>query len=71
MRRIAFIGCLILLAPSVAQACAVCFGQDTESHQIQAVMWGMFILLGMVLSLFAGIAAFIWNIKNRTRLAEN
>ena len=54
------------LIPSIVWACAVCYG-SSDSNQIQAVMWGMWVLLGIVMSVFLGIAAFFWNMRMRTQ----
>ena len=64
-RHILFLG--ILFIPTYAHPCSVCFGKDTGDSQIQGVMWGMFILLGIVFSVFVGMAAFVWNVYKRSK----
>ena len=60
------ISLVLSFIPSTVWACAVCYG-SSDSNQIQALMWGMWVLLGIVLSVFVGIAAFFWNMRNRTQ----
>ena len=61
----------LLLAPSVAQACAVCYG-DPNSELTKAMGPGILFLLlciGMVLSAFAGLFGY-WALRMK-RLNED
>jgi hypothetical protein len=48
----------LCLQPSAAVACAACFGQS-DSRLASGMNWGIFTLLGVVVFVLAGFAAFL------------
>ena len=69
MRRFLFTMAL-LAAPRVALACPVCFGQS-DSPLANATNMGILALLGVVVCVLAGFAAFIVHLNRRAHLAED
>jgi hypothetical protein len=66
MRRSLFTA-IILAAPRAALACPVCFGQ-TDSPLASATNMGIFAMLGVVVTVLSGFAAFIVHLNRRARL---
>ena len=64
--RTAFLALVLLVAPRVALACPVCFGQnDTPmGNAVKAGVIMMLVLVGLVLT---GFAAFIVQLSRRAR----
>jgi hypothetical protein len=48
---------LAVSAPLPLLACATCFGQS-DSEMAQGMNWGIFTLLGVIVTVLAGIASF-------------
>ncbi len=57
----------LLLAPRVALACPVCFGQS-DSPMAQGVNMGIYFMLGTIGVVLLGFAAFIVYLVRRARL---
>lgn len=57
----------MLMAPEVAQACATCFG-DPESPMSKGVVAGVYVLIGIVGFVLAGVACtgVFWMHRGRT-----
>ena len=56
---------LVLLGPTPALACSVCFGGDSE--MAQGMTNGILVLLGFVAVVQGGFVALFLNIRRRTR----
>ncbi|MEW6306379.1 MAG: hypothetical protein AB1705_23180 [Verrucomicrobiota bacterium] len=59
LRKLTFLIALWTLAtlPGTAEACSVCYGKS-DSAMAQGLNWGIFVLLGVVSTVLAGIASF-------------
>jgi hypothetical protein len=56
----------ILLAPSTASACAVCFGGlDSSGGTARGLWWGIVLLLGTTMSLVAAIGWAAWTVEKQ------
>jgi hypothetical protein len=66
MRKILFTA-LLLLAPRVALACPVCFGQN-DSPMASATNMGIIVMLGVVGVVLGGFASFIIYLNRRAKL---
>jgi len=66
MRRVILTAAL-LAVPRAALACPVCFGQN-DSPMSNAMNVGITVMLGVVVAVLAGFAAFIINLIRRERL---
>jgi hypothetical protein len=60
---------LLVLAPKVALACPVCFGQN-DSPLARAMNLGILAMLVVVAGVLTGFASFIVYLMRRARLAE-
>ena len=60
---------LVMLAPSVALACPICFGGDPDSQLAQSVNWAVFLLLGVTAGVLSGFVGFIFHLIKRSRQA--
>ena len=49
-----------------AFSCAVCFGQ-VDTPMTRALNWGIVFMLGVLMLIFTGFFAFIYQINQRTR----
>jgi len=58
---------LMLAVPRAALACPVCFGQS-DSPMAQGVNMGVYFLLGVVVAVLAGFAAFFVYLARRARV---
>jgi len=58
---------LMLAVPRLALACPVCFGQS-DSPLAQGVNMGVYFLLGVVVAVLAGFAAFFVYLARRARM---
>src|SRR5215472_15673331 len=58
---------LACLAPRSAHACAACFGQDS-GPLAQGMNWGIFSLLGVIVSVLLGVAGFFVFLARRASL---
>lgn len=56
---------LLLAQPRLVLACAACYGQDS-GPMAQGMNWGIFSLLGIIISVLVGIAGFFIYLANRT-----
>ena len=65
--RKALLLAFMLVAPRVALACPVCFGQS-DAPMAQGVNMGIFFLLGVVGVVLAGFAAFFVYLARRARM---
>ena len=59
---------VLVLAPRVALACPVCFGQS-DSPLASAINLGVIVMLGVIVTVLAGFASFIFHLNRRARLA--
>lgn len=66
MRRVLFTA-VLLAAPRAAWACPVCFGQS-DSPLASATNLGILAMLGVVVPVLSGFAAFIVHLNRRARL---
>jgi hypothetical protein len=58
---------LVLAVPRAALACPVCFGQS-DAPMAQGVNMGVYFLLGVVVAVLAGFAAFFVYLARRARM---
>jgi hypothetical protein len=68
MRR-ALLTTLIALAPRMAFACPVCFGQN-DSPLALGINYGILVMIGFIGSVLAGFAAFFIYLARRAHLAD-
>jgi hypothetical protein len=66
-RLVALLTALMLAVPRAVLACPVCFGQS-DSPMAQGVNMGVFFLLGVVVAVLAGFAAFFIYLARRARM---
>jgi hypothetical protein len=64
---VALLAAMMLAVPRAALACPVCFGQS-DSPMAQGVNMGVFFLLGVVVVVLAGFAAFFVYLARRARM---
>jgi len=57
----------MVLAPRVALACPVCFGQS-DAPMAVAMNLGIFAMLGVVVAVLSSFAAFFVHLRRRARL---
>jgi hypothetical protein len=57
------------LRPDTLLACAACYGQS-DSPLAQGLNWGIFALLGVVLTVLTGVVAFFVHVARRTGAPE-
>ena len=70
-RTIIFIAlALAAWAPSPLFACAACYGRS-DSPLASGMNWGIFTLLGIVVSVLTGIAVFFVHIVRKEAAADN
>jgi hypothetical protein len=67
MMRNTLLTLLMLSVPRVALACPTCFGQN-DSVMGNAVRLGVILMLGVVVAVLGGFAAFIVHLNRRARL---
>ena len=60
---------LACLGPSTAWACAACYGQS-DSPLAQGMTWAVFSLLGIVVFVLGGIAAFFIFLARRSAVQQ-
>jgi hypothetical protein len=58
----------VVAVPRALWACPVCFGQN-DSPLASAMNMGILVMLGVVVAVLSGFAAFIVNLNRRARLA--
>lgn len=63
------LGLAFILAPEVLWACATCFGK-TDSALAAGLNWGILSLLAVVLTVLAGITAFMVRVARREALTD-
>ena len=56
---------LIVFLPQ-AFSCGVCFGQ-VDTPMTRALNWGIIFMLGVLILVFSGVFAFVWNVRSRQR----
>jgi len=61
---------LFILQPSTLLACAACYGQS-DSAMAKGMNWGIFTLLGVVVSVLGGIAGFFVFLARRSANASD
>ena len=61
---------LLLLAPRVALACPVCFGQN-DSPMASATNMGIIVMLGVIGLVLGGFGSFIIYLNRRAKLAAS
>ena len=61
----------LLLAPRAAEACESCYGANTDSPLVDAAKVGMFLLLGITLSVQGGFVAFFLHLRRRARRIQD
>ena len=66
MRRVAVIVLLLVLAPAVANACPVCFG-DPNSAMQKGANNGIWVLLGVIAFVQLGFVALFFSFWRRAR----
>lgn len=66
--RYAILTAAVLLIPRAALACPVCFGQS-DSPMASAMNLGIFALLGVIVAVLGGFAAFMLHLGRREQLA--
>ncbi len=64
VRTISALLLAFFLQPSTARACAACYGQS-DSPMAQGMNWGIFSLLGIIILVLGGIAAFFVHLARR------
>ena len=67
MRKLLFTA-LLLVAPRLALACPVCFGQN-DSPMATATNMGIIVMLAVVVAVLSGFASFIIYLNRRAKLA--
>ena len=72
MRRLALLAVLVaaVLAAAPASACEQCFGATAKSPLVDAAKVGMFLLLGVTLTVQGGFLAFFLHLRKRARLFQ-
>lgn len=58
---------IYLLPAKSLSACSVCFG-NADQKTLLSLRYGIFVLLGIVLTVLIGIAAFFMNMARRQKL---
>ena len=66
MRKV-LLTALLLLAPRLALACPVCFGQN-DSPMATATNMGILVMLAVVVAVLSGFASFIIYLNRRAKL---
>lgn len=69
MRRALFT-VLLLLAPRVALACPVCFGQS-DSPMALGINYGIYLMLGVIVGLWIAFASFFIHLRRRASLVAS
>ena len=69
MSRVLLVAASLVLAPRVALACPVCFG-NSDSPLANATNLGIMAMLGVVAAVLSGFAAFIVHLNRRARLVN-
>ena len=62
-------GTLVVLTPTEATACPICFGADPDSQIAQSMNWAVFTLLGVTGGVLSGFVGFIFYLIKRSRIA--
>jgi hypothetical protein len=65
--RKTLVAAALLAVPRIALACPVCFGQS-DSPMAKGVNMGIFVLLGVIVSVLAAFAAFFVYLVRRSRM---
>ncbi len=62
---------VVAIAAAPAAACTVCYGaRDSGSALVGAARLGIFLLLGVTVSVLGGFARFFFHLRQRARRAE-
>jgi hypothetical protein len=73
LRNVGMMAVLFLLVPAVASACPVCWGGDADSPQAKGMQAAVFFLLGLtgvVLSLFITLFIYFWKRGKRVAVEQ-
>ena len=66
MKKLISLSFLLLILSPRAYSCAVCFGQ-VDTPMTRALNWGIIFMLGVLLVVFSGVFAFIWQMNEKSR----
>jgi heme/copper-type cytochrome/quinol oxidase subunit 2 len=64
LRKLLMVAALAVASPSPLFACAACYGR-TDSPLAEGMNWGIFTLLGVVLTVLSGVLAFFVHIVRK------
>ncbi len=67
--RGALVAAVLTLAPRTALACSVCFGQS-DSPLALGINYGIFLMLGIIVVLWAAFGSFFIYLRRRARMLE-
>ena len=72
MKRLALVVVIFvaIVAAAPASACEQCFGANVKSPLVDAAKVGMFLLLGVTLTVQGGFIAFFLHLRKRARLFQ-
>lgn len=70
MKLLVLIIAVVACAPAPLLACATCFGKS-DSPMAQGMNWGIFTLLGVIVTVLAAIAGFFVYLIRRENMAGN
>ena len=70
LRKFLIAAALMGLAPSPLFACAACYGKS-DSALAQGMNWGIFTLMGVILTVLTGITLFFVHIVRKEEAATN
>lgn len=61
----------LLLLPRISHACAICFGSvDNQQGFFTGLGWAILTLVGVTMSLIAGIGYAMWTVERHRARAE-
>ena len=60
---------IVLLAPTAAWACPICFGGDPDTPIAHGVNWAVFTMLGVTGGVLSGFVGLILRLMKRSRQA--
>jgi hypothetical protein len=69
MKNVICLLMLFLLQAVPSQACSVCFGGDPKSSTMQAVKWGIIVLLIVLVGVLSTFTVFFVTFQKRAKLA--
>ena len=65
-----FVAAVTLTLPARVYACTSCYGQ-TDSPLAQGMNWGIMVLLGVIVSVLAGIVTFFVHVGRKSASLNN